>query len=282
MSLQHIEKTEAIAVRISPFANTSHVVTWLSRDFGRIPTVIKGARRPKSPFLGQYDLFYTCELLFYARERNGLHIARECSPISAREAFRSDWRACACASYLCDLMVRALPDGAVMPDLYDLATESLDLLTEGCASPTLIFWFELKLAVLLGVGPRLTTCSSCGSDLAVTSSRRSVFSCVRGGILCTACSQAATPPAGQRNRGGDAFPHEQDVHISPDTLAMLKRWQTGHSPRVAARTRCTHQQELEFSDLLGIFLGYHLDIIPPGRRVAIETAGIRLGKRGDW
>jgi len=284
---QAIEKTEALVLRISPFSNTSHVVTWLSRDFGKLPTVIKGARRPKSAFLGQYDLFYTCELLFYARERNGLHIARECSPASARRAFRSDWRACACASYLCDLVGRAVPDRAVMPHLYELATESMDLLSQGCASPTFIFWFELKLAVLLGIGPRLTACPGCGTDLAVSSSRRSLFSCIRGGILCPDCASAQEPPSTpstDRPRSA-ARPHYEHgpgmahtVYISPDTLAMLKRWQSGHSPRIAARTRCSPQQLLEFSDVLGIFLGYHLDIMPPGRRVAIEMADIRLGK----
>jgi DNA repair protein RecO (recombination protein O) len=284
---QDIEKTEALALRISPFANTSHVVTWLSRDFGRLPTVIKGARRPKSPFLGQYDLFYTCELLFYARERNGLHIARECSPIAVRETFRSDWRAAACASYLCDLVGRAVPDGAIMPRLYELATESMELLSRGCASPTFVFWFELKLAALLGVGPRLSACPGCGADLAGTAHRRSLFSCVRGGILCPECAAAEGPRSpvfDQKLRPGGQAPYENGtgtahaVHISPDTLAMLKRWQSGHSPRVAARTRCSPQQLLEFSNVLGIFLGYHLDIMPPGRRVAIEMADIRLGK----
>jgi len=72
-----ILKSPAIVLRFNPFANTSRVVVWLTRDHGKLATLVKGAQRPKSPFLGQFDLFYTCELLFYARaDRQRAHIAR--------------------------------------------------------------------------------------------------------------------------------------------------------------------------------------------------------------
>ena len=40
-----IIKTTAIVLRIHPFSRTSRVVTWLTSDFGRVVTVIKGADR---------------------------------------------------------------------------------------------------------------------------------------------------------------------------------------------------------------------------------------------
>ena len=79
-----IAKTEAIVLRIFLFSRTSHIVAWLAEDGTRLTTSIKGAVRPKSAFLGQYDLFYTCELLYYEREHAGVHVARECSPLAPR------------------------------------------------------------------------------------------------------------------------------------------------------------------------------------------------------
>ena len=93
-----ILKTTALALRFYPFSNTSRIVAWLTPDQGRIATMVKGSQRPRSLFLGQYDLFYTCELLYHRRERGGLHIARECSPLKWREGLRRDWRAAAAAS----------------------------------------------------------------------------------------------------------------------------------------------------------------------------------------
>ena len=153
-----IAKTDALCLRVTPFSRTSHVVSWLTSDYGRISTVIKGAQRPKSAFLGQYDLFYSCELLFYRRERNGLHIARECTPLDTRPGFRTDWRAAACASYLSDLLSRVSPGGGHAPELHTLAVQAMDFLCEGGSSLPFLFWLELQLLAALGLAPRLAEC----------------------------------------------------------------------------------------------------------------------------
>ena len=61
------------------------MVSWLTPDTGVVSTVVKGAVRPKSAFLGQYDLFYECELVYYVRERGDAHAIREVSPLKMRE-----------------------------------------------------------------------------------------------------------------------------------------------------------------------------------------------------
>ncbi len=175
-----IEKTEAIVLRVAPFSKTSHVVTWLTPGRGRLATVVKGACRPKSPFLGQYDLFYTCELLFYSRERQGLHIARECCPLDARPGFRTNWKASAIASYICDLVSRVTPEGQAQPESYRLVQSALDFLGAGNAKLQLMFWFELRLAEAAGLTPRLATCAACGAGLPDRGAAS--FSARRGGI----------------------------------------------------------------------------------------------------
>ena len=74
-------KTKGIVLDIHPWSRTSHVTTWLTPDHGPVTTLVKGAVRPKSSFLGQYDLFYTCELVYYARAKSELHAIREVSPL---------------------------------------------------------------------------------------------------------------------------------------------------------------------------------------------------------
>ncbi|MFU8781421.1 MAG: DNA repair protein RecO, partial [Kiritimatiellia bacterium] len=96
-----IAKTEAIPIRISAFGGTSQIVTWLTADHGKISTTIKGAQRPKRVGGGQYDLGYLCELLFYEREINGLHIFKDCMALKSRICLRGCWRETAIVSYLC-------------------------------------------------------------------------------------------------------------------------------------------------------------------------------------
>jgi len=259
-----IEKTVALATRIAPFGRTSQVVTWLTPDHGKVVTAVKGARRPKSPFLGQCDLFYTCELLFYSRNREALNIAREYAPLDTRSGLRGDWKACLSASYACDLTTRVSQRGHAQPEIYSLLVLFLDHLGRGGVPLHLVFWFELKLLGLLGFAPRLARCSACDGPLNVKTRSSAPFSCTRGGVLCPNCACAGGPPGGST------------VRVAPGTLAMLRNWQVSHSLRAARNTRCSPKHCLELRDLLGIFIQYHLDIMPAGRNIAVEI--LRKGR----
>lgn len=149
-------KSEAICIDIRPWSRTSHVVTWLT-PLGKVSTVVKGAVRPKSAFLGQYDLNYTCELLYYASARGELHALRECVPVDMREALRADYRALTLAGYFRRLVLDLAPAGPDCRQWYDLLSSSLSSLVPGADdSPSLVHLFvvfELKALELSGLSP---------------------------------------------------------------------------------------------------------------------------------
>lgn len=256
-----ILKTTALALRFYPFSNTSRIVAWLTPDQGRIATMVKGSQRPRSLFLGQYDLFYTCELLYHRRERGGLHIARECSPLKWREGLRRDWRAAAAASYLCGLVAQAVPPEAPQESLFRLLDSALDHLDSSGAGEPFVFWFELRLLEQLGLSPRLRQCAACGTELAL-SPRRSEFAAARGGLLCGVC--ADRPGGGIRPRVGG------------DVLGMLAGWQQARSPQGPLNTKCSVRQIAAIEVLLGGFLEYHLEFQPVGRREALDVLARRV------
>ncbi len=249
-----ILKTTAIVLRYAPFSNTSRMVSWFSKDYGRLTTVVKGSQRPKSAFLGQYDLFYTCELLFYAREHNQAHIIRECSPLEPRTAFRKDWRACAAASYLASLVSHISPVGAPQPELYALLESLLDHLAQHGADESALFWFELRLLDHLGFAPRLQSCMDCARDLD-PSPLHTGFSYARGGLLCPACARDS---------------HGSSPPIAPDILGMLRGWQRAPSLQAARAIRHTPRQTQQAAGLLGVFLSYHLDTPLDSRSIALD------------
>lgn len=258
-----IAKTDALVLRVSPFSNTSHVVTWLTAHHGKLATVIKGARRPKSRFLGQYDLFYTCELLYYERARNGLHVVRECAPLDTRAALRSDWRAAFSASYFCGVVARTTPRGARHPELYALLTQTLDMLTSEGASLPLLLWFELRVLTLLGVGPGLTRCVACHGPRVARG--RLSFSCGQGGLVCADCRPAAAQTWADGNHAA-----ARTLPLSGGAAAIMSRWQADTTGRAVRVTRCSAGQRNEIRHILGMFLPYHLDLAPSNRGVALE------------
>ena len=251
-----IVKTTAVVLRYAPFSNTSRMVSWLTADYGKITTTIKGSQRPKSQFLGQYDLFYTCELLFYAREHHQAHIIRECSPLKPRSRFRSDWKACAAASYLTDLVSRSSQADAPHPEVFELLDAGLDFLAASGADESFVFWFELRLLEHLGLAPRLQNCMDCGRDL-VTGVPHMGFSYARGGILCAGCARAAPPR--------DAVP------LSSLAAARLAGWQGCADPSSTQAEACPRRTWRECETALGAFLRYHLNLPLPSRDAALDA-----------
>jgi DNA repair protein RecO (recombination protein O) len=277
-----IIKTQAIVLRMIPFSETSRVVLWLTRDHGKIATIIKGAHRRRSPFVGQVDLFYTCELLVYLRLFRGLHIVKECSPLKPRTPLRSRWRATACASYFTDLVARISPLYAPHPELFRLLDMALDYFADQSALELGLFWFELKLMKVMGLSPQLKECLLCHHPLkeanafsegpGTRSVHRektyetrvaSVFSCVRGGVLCKTCAPSSRL-------------EEVGIPITPDILGMLRFWQSSRSWHSAQSAACTPRQARELERILGLFMQYHLEIGNPARATALSILRTRI------
>ena len=154
-------KTEAIVLRVHPWSNSSHLVTWLTPAHGRVTTRVKGANRPKSFFLGQYDLFYTCELIFYTRETGGVHSIREASSLNLREPLRDNWRAACAANYYADLAHHASVPMQESRAHFNLLQRDLDALCAATPTTADILLHEARLLKLLGFTPNLAHCPQC-------------------------------------------------------------------------------------------------------------------------
>jgi len=150
-----IAQDQGLVLRWFPVTDSSRIVVWFTRDHGKLSTLIRGSQRPKSWMLGQYDLFYTCEVLFYLRAKEDLHVLRECAPLEMRPRFRRDWRSCAAASFVSDLLYRISPGMAPEPALFDLAVQILDVLNTQNVSSLHLFWFELQAYRIMGLSPNL-------------------------------------------------------------------------------------------------------------------------------
>lgn len=146
-------KCEALCLAVHPWSRTSHVVSWLTKQ-GVVKTVVKGAVRPKSAFLGQYDLNYECEIVYYRRARGNLHALRECVPRKMRENMRGSFRALALAGYVRSLVGELATEGA--DEWYRLSDDTLGRIENAHTPEDLLgcmVRFELHAMRLAGVMP---------------------------------------------------------------------------------------------------------------------------------
>lgn len=258
-------ETVATALQTHHYSQTSSVITWLTADRGKVSTIVKGSYRPKSEFLGQHDLFYTCELIYYDRDRNGLHVAKEFSPINPRTGIRESWRAATLASYAACLLSEIQQNDPHSAEMYDLANSTFDYIDKNEASLQLLFWFELHFLRTLGFAPHLANCARCGKKF--EQNKPAAFSVADGGLRCSACGHTSAAT------GKGPSPRS----IQPDTLALLRNWQKSNNPQMASNTRCNSIQIGEISALLRAFLEFHVDFQGESRNIAVQL--LRTNKK---
>jgi DNA repair protein RecO (recombination protein O) len=146
-----VQSTQAIVIRLTRLTETSLIVHWFTEDHGLVKTVAKGARRPKSPFAGQIDLFFGGEITIARSRKSELHSLREVSIRQWREGLRRNYTSILLAAYCCQLLELAVEPEHPEPEMHDLLCRALDHLDATPASLRALRHFESELARLLGV-----------------------------------------------------------------------------------------------------------------------------------
>ncbi len=150
-----IETATGLVLRTRPLTETSLIVHWLTPRLGRLATVAKGARRPKSPFRGKLDLFYLADFSFSRSRRSELHTLREVCLRETHSFLRQELGYLQQASYCATLIEQATEMETPLPGLFDLMSGLLSHLPAQPPEPQSIFAFEFKLLTDLGLQPDL-------------------------------------------------------------------------------------------------------------------------------
>src|SRR6185295_6448634 len=150
-----IETATGLVLRTQPLTETSLIVSWLTPDFGRIATVAKGARRPKSPFAGKLDLFYLADISFQRSRRSELHTLREVSLRETSGALRQELGYLQQAAYCAALVEQTTETETPLPAVYELLRGLLGHLPKQSPQSQTLLAFELKLLSELGLKPDL-------------------------------------------------------------------------------------------------------------------------------
>ena len=150
-----IDSAIGVVLRSQRHSETSLIVRWLTQDAGRVSTLAKGARRPKSAFAGKLDLFAQAEFTFNRSARSDLHTLREVSVNEFHLPLREDVGRLQVVAYCTALLEQTTEIETPLPGLFELFSDLLGETAAGGARPRLIFGFELKLLDALGLFPSL-------------------------------------------------------------------------------------------------------------------------------
>ncbi|HBO45089.1 MAG TPA: DNA repair protein RecO [Planctomycetaceae bacterium] len=181
------EKAAAIVLRTIDFSETSLVVTFFTREFGKVGALAKGARRIKGPFESALDLLALCRIVFLRKSSESLDLVTEAKLVRRFRPAGKDLAGLYGGYYVAELLDTLTHDYAASPELFDLADQTLAELATGVAVGKCVARFELGLLRLLGLLPSLDRCADCGEP--VQAAGRVRFAHLDGGVICDGCRE---------------------------------------------------------------------------------------------
>jgi DNA repair protein RecO (recombination protein O) len=144
-----------------PYKETSLIVDVFSRDYGRVPLVAKGAKRPHSTLRGVLQTFQPLSVGWAGKAEVRTLVAAEW----VGGMLPLEKSALLCGFYLNELLVKLLARDDPHAALFDHYVAALNQLAHDEPAPIVLRKFECALLKETGVATDFTTCASTGDAI---------------------------------------------------------------------------------------------------------------------
>jgi DNA repair protein RecO (recombination protein O) len=185
--------SEALVLRTYPLKEADLIVSFFTRDQGRLRGVAKRARRPKSAFGAGLERLSHVRMAYFQREARELVNLDSCELIESQFGLVSDYHAGVALDYFAEVSEQLLPSAEPSEKFFRLLLAVLEHLKPagGRVWPA-VTYFSLWAVRLSGWLPELNVCLSCGSLLdevepGAQNPSRAFFSRGREGLTCDHC-----------------------------------------------------------------------------------------------
>ncbi|RJP28724.1 MAG: DNA repair protein RecO [Candidatus Omnitrophota bacterium] len=250
-----ILKAEAIVLNKWDFRETSLIVNFLTKEFGKVSGLLKGIRKEPKKFASTLEIFSHNDILFYQKRESTLHLVSQCDIRDNFNNTRSQIPGIAASSLMMELLDAIMPIEDPNEDVFNLALDCLKEINNGSSPEKITTIFKIKTLSLSGFRPNFDSCVSCQGKILGDSK----FSLVLGGLLCSRCF---TKDTSSRSvfRGTVA----SILHIERNDLKS--NLNLGMNPQI--------KRELEL--ILNTFLNFHLGRSLKSQKVANKLNDSRV------
>jgi DNA repair protein RecO (recombination protein O) len=237
-----VYQSEAIALKQFDLGEADKIITFYSKDMGKIRAVASGARKSNSRISGLVLPFTYNKLIIY-RGRS-IDRIKQIENIYSFSLLRENLNKIAYATYMAEIIDKVGLEGDPNEELFSLLISSYYhlLKVDEKKLDNINLVFKLSLLNILGYRPELNICTICNKNNSTCPSN--FFSISRGGIVCRNCIKKAD---------------ESLVNISGETLEIMKRIQTfgfnSLKNLILSPKACRNMDEL-----LDLFIEYHLEL----------------------
>jgi DNA repair protein RecO (recombination protein O) len=175
-------KAQAVVIGSFPLGESDRVVTFFSREYGKVRGVAKASRRPRSRFAGALELFTLGELVFFDTGKSDLLRIDHFDVQYPLARLREDLDRLGHASWIIECVGRLTADRDPHAGLYGLMTRGLRTMEHAPAGRVAVC-FVARCLDALGHRPRLDRCVECARPAPFARARLG-----EEGLVCEACA----------------------------------------------------------------------------------------------
>lgn len=245
-----IHKTAAVVLNTYPYSDGSLVAHLVTRRFGRLSVIAKGARRPKTRLYTQLDRLYVLEVVIYFKAGRSMQTLSDADLVAYHPELRTSLVRFYAAQYASELVATGITEDHPNVALYDrfvLGLEECSRLPEE-RLPLWVLHFEAGVLEALGLSPAVDRCIACGRPNPYRGA--ATFSLAAGGLLCRACQDRGPVPRPTLELSAPALKTWRALATPAGTTEARRLLEDAELPRTAL---------LELRRLLDRFLPYHLE-----------------------
>ena len=188
------ESTPAIVLRARDYAEADRIVTVLTRDFGKLSGIARGAKASRRRFERKLEPFTQAVLYFRRRPHGQLVFITRTERCDGAPPEFDELRKFALGSYMLELTDALTTEEAEAVAAYEVLASGLAVLGRRTPTMALRQAFELKILQATGFGLEFGRCRLCGK-VAQPGASAVYFLPSRGGIVCAQCRGQAVESA---------------------------------------------------------------------------------------
>lgn len=158
-----LNETEAIILRTYNLAEADKIVVCLTRDFGVVRAVARGARRLKSRFGAGLEPFTIVALAYYEKEGRELVTLRQAEILKSFFSLAKSAEIVSALAYMSELVIEFAPPHEPNEKVFRMVRAILLALAQAPLElQALVRYFEVWILKLSGFFPDLYRCADCG------------------------------------------------------------------------------------------------------------------------
>ena len=147
------ERSEGLVIRLRPLGDTSLIVHWLTPEHGRLATVAKAARGPKSPLRGKLDWCFEAEFSFRRNPKGDLHSLSEVVVRNTHVSLRREVSSLELIAHAVATIEEVTETETPQPEVHRLFLEFLAFLEIQGPMARAQFAWDLRFLAIQGLEP---------------------------------------------------------------------------------------------------------------------------------